>query len=75
MEFRSLHQVEAVIKQRILSARGDPGGRSASEACRLAGVIDVGGSRLTNQIPVWNRHADGAATHAIDDPTARASGR
>jgi DNA polymerase III subunit alpha len=66
-ELRSMYQAEAEIKQVIDTARGIEG-LIRQPGVHAAGVI-MSAEPLTDHIPVWTRHADGAVITQFDYPT------
>ena len=66
-ELRSLYEAEAEIKQVIDTARGIEG-LIRQPGVHAAGVI-MSAEPLTDHIPVWTRHSDGAVITQFDYPT------
>jgi DNA polymerase-3 subunit alpha len=66
-ELRSLYEAETEIKQVIDTARGIEG-LIRQPGVHAAGVI-MSAEPLTDHIPVWTRHADGAIITQFDYPT------
>jgi DNA polymerase-3 subunit alpha len=66
-ELRSLYQAEAEVKQVIDTARGIEG-LIRQPGVHAAGVI-MSAEPLTDHIPVWTRHTDGAVITQFDYPT------
>jgi DNA polymerase III subunit alpha len=66
-ELRSMYQAEAEIKQVIDTARGIEG-LIRQPGVHAAGVI-MSAEPLTDHIPVWTRHNDGAVITQFDYPT------
>ena len=66
-ELRSMYEAEAEIKQVIDTARGIEG-LIRQPGVHAAGVI-MSAEPLTNHIPVWTRHTDGAVITQFDYPT------
>src|ERR1700685_2623794 len=66
-ELRSLYEAEAEIKQVIDTARGIEG-LVRQPGVHAAGVI-MSAEPLTDHIPVWTRHTDGAVITQFDYPT------
>src|SRR6266567_3592047 len=71
-ELRSLYEAEAEIKQVIDTARGIEG-LIRQPGVHAAGVI-MSAEPLTDHIPVWTRHADGAVITQFDYPTCEGLG-
>ncbi|MGP0020902.1 MAG: DNA polymerase III subunit alpha, partial [Candidatus Sulfotelmatobacter sp.] len=71
-ELRSLYEAEAEIKQIIDTARGIEG-LIRQPGVHAAGVI-MSAEPLTDHIPVWTRHTDGAVITQFDYPTCEALG-
>ena len=71
-ELRSLYETEAEIKQVIDTARGIEG-LIRQPGVHAAGVI-MSAEPLTDHIPVWTRHADGAVITQFDYPTCEGLG-
>jgi DNA polymerase III subunit alpha len=66
-ELRSMYEAEAEVKQVIDTARGIEG-LIRQPGVHAAGVI-MSAEPLTDHIPVWTRHADGAVITQFDYPT------
>ncbi len=66
-ELRSMYEAEAEVKQVIDTARGIEG-LIRQPGVHAAGVI-MCAEPLTDHIPVWTRHADGAVITQFDYPT------
>jgi len=66
-ELRSMYEGEAEVKQVIDTARGIEG-LIRQPGVHAAGVI-MCAEPLTDHIPVWTRHADGAVITQFDYPT------
>ena len=66
-ELRSLYESEAEVKQVIDTARGIEG-LIRQPGVHAAGVI-MSAEPLTDHIPVWTRHTDGAIITQFDYPT------
>src|SRR6201994_1564269 len=66
-EIRALYDAEAEVKQVIDKARGIEG-LIRQPGVHAAGVI-MSAEPLTDHIPVWTRHADGAVITQFDYPT------
>src|ERR1700729_2198310 len=66
-ELRSLYENEAEVKQVIDTARGIEG-LIRQPGVHAAGVI-MSAEPLTDHIPVWTRHTDGAIITQFDYPT------
>ena len=66
-EIRALYEAEAEVKQVIDTARGIEG-LIRQPGVHAAGVI-MSAEPLTDHIPVWTRHADGAVITQFDYPT------
>jgi DNA polymerase III subunit alpha len=66
-ELRSMYQAEAEVKQVIDTARGIEG-LIRQPGVHAAGVI-MSAEPLTDHIPVWTRHTDGAVITQFDYPT------
>jgi DNA polymerase III subunit alpha len=66
-ELRSMYEAEADVKQVIDTARGIEG-LIRQPGVHAAGVI-MCAEPLTDHIPVWTRHADGAVITQFDYPT------
>src|SRR5271165_842338 len=71
-ELRSLYEAEAEIKQIIDTARGIEG-LIRQPGVHAAGVI-MSAEPLTDHIPVWTRHTDGAVITQFDYPTCEGLG-
>ena len=71
-ELRSLYESEAEIKQVIDTARGIEG-LIRQPGVHAAGVI-MSAETLTDHIPVWTRHTDGAVITQFDYPTCEGLG-
>jgi DNA polymerase-3 subunit alpha len=71
-ELRSLYEAEAEIKQVIDTARGIEG-LIRQPGVHAAGVI-MSAEPLTDHIPVWTRHSDGAVITQFDYPTCEGLG-
>src|SRR5579863_6445378 len=71
-ELRSLYESEAEIKQVIDTARGIEG-LIRQPGVHAAGVI-MSAEPLTDHIPVWTRHSDGAVITQFDYPTCEGLG-
>src|SRR5579863_1599539 len=71
-ELRSLYENEAEVKQVIDTARGIEG-LIRQPGVHAAGVI-MSAEPLTDHIPVWTRHADGAVITQFDYPTCEGMG-
>src|SRR6204780_2746987 len=71
-EIRSLYEAEAEIKEIIDTARGIEG-LVRQPGVHAAGVI-MSAEPLTDHIPVWTRHADGAVITQFDYPTCEGLG-
>jgi DNA polymerase III subunit alpha len=66
-ELRSMYEAEAEVKQVIDTARGIEG-LIRQPGVHAAGVI-MCAEPLTDHIPVWTRHSDGAVITQFDYPT------
>jgi DNA polymerase III subunit alpha len=66
-ELRSMYEAEAEVKQVIDTARGIEG-LIRQPGVHAAGVI-MSAEPLTDHIPVWTRHTDGAIITQFDYPT------
>src|SRR5260370_2535164 len=71
-ELRSLYEAEGEIKQVIDTARGIEG-LIRQPGVHAAGVI-MSAEPLTDHIPVWTRHSDGAVITQFDYPTCEGLG-
>ena len=71
-ELRSLYEAEAEVKQVIDTARGIEG-LIRQPGVHAAGVI-MSAEPLTDHIPVWTRHTDGAVITQFDYPTCEGLG-
>ncbi|MBV9853366.1 MAG: DNA polymerase III subunit alpha [Streptosporangiaceae bacterium] len=71
-EFRALYEAEAEVKQVVDKARGIEG-LIRQPGVHAAGVI-MSAEPLTDHIPVWTRHSDGAVITQFDYPTCEALG-
>jgi DNA polymerase III subunit alpha len=71
-ELRALYQNEAEIKQIIDTAKGIEG-LIRQPGVHAAGVI-MSAEPLTDHIPVWTRHQDGAVITQFDYPTCEGLG-
>src|SRR5580704_1721295 len=71
-ELRSLYENEAEVKQVIDTARGIEG-LIRQPGVHAAGVI-MSAEPLTDHIPVWTRHTDGAIITQFDFPTCEKLG-
>src|SRR5580704_3040862 len=71
-EIRALYDAEAEVKQVIDKARGIEG-LIRQPGVHAAGVI-MSAEPLTDHIPVWTRHADGAVITQFDYPTCEGLG-
>ncbi len=71
-ELRSLYEDEAEVKQVIDTARGIEG-LIRQPGVHAAGVI-MSAEPLTDHIPVWTRHTDGAVITQFDYPTCEGLG-
>jgi DNA polymerase-3 subunit alpha len=71
-ELRSLYEAEAEIKQILDTARGIEG-LVRQPGVHAAGVI-MSAEPLTDHIPVWTRHSDGAVITQFDYPTCEGLG-
>jgi DNA polymerase-3 subunit alpha len=71
-ELRGLYQAEAEIKQVIDTARGIEG-LIRQPGVHAAGVI-MSAETITDHIPVWTRHTDGAVITQFDYPTCEGLG-
>src|SRR5580704_17442410 len=71
-ELRSLYEAEAEIKEVIDTARGIEG-LVRQPGVHAAGVI-MSAEPLTDHIPVWTRHSDGAVITQFDYPTCEGLG-
>jgi DNA polymerase-3 subunit alpha len=71
-EIRGLYEAEAEIKQVIDTARGIEG-LIRQPGVHAAGVI-MSAEPLTDHIPVWTRHSDGAVITQFDYPTCEGLG-
>src|SRR5579862_5836964 len=71
-ELRSLYEAEPEVKQIIDTARGIEG-LIRQPGVHAAGVI-MSAEPLTDYIPVWTRHQDGAVITQFDYPTCEALG-
>src|SRR5579862_4321926 len=71
-ELRSLYEAEAEVKQVIDTARGIEG-LIRQPGVHAAGVI-MSAEPLTDHIPVWTRHSDGAVITQFDYPTCEGLG-
>jgi DNA polymerase III subunit alpha len=66
-ELRSMYEAEPEVKQVVDTARGIEG-LIRQPGVHAAGVI-MSAEPLTDHIPVWTRHADGAVITQFDYPT------
>jgi DNA polymerase-3 subunit alpha len=66
-ELRSMYEAEAEVKEVITTARGIEG-LIRQPGVHAAGVI-MSAEPLTDHIPVWTRHTDGAIITQFDYPT------
>ncbi|HEY0998234.1 MAG TPA: DNA polymerase III subunit alpha, partial [Streptosporangiaceae bacterium] len=71
-EIRALYEAEAEVKQVVDKARGIEG-LIRQPGVHAAGVI-MSAEPLTDHIPVWTRHADGAVITQFDYPTCEGLG-
>ncbi len=71
-ELRNLYNTEADVKQIIDTARGIEG-LIRQPGVHAAGVI-MSAEPLTDHIPVWTRHSDGAVITQFDYPTCEGLG-
>jgi DNA polymerase III subunit alpha len=71
-DLRNLYNTEADVKQIIDTARGIEG-LIRQPGVHAAGVI-MSAEPLTDHIPVWTRHSDGAVITQFDYPTCEALG-
>jgi DNA polymerase-3 subunit alpha len=71
-ELRQLYEAEAEIKQVIDTAKGIEG-LIRQPGVHAAGVI-MSAETITDHIPVWTRHADGAVITQFDYPTCEGLG-
>jgi DNA polymerase III subunit alpha len=71
-ELRQLYESEAEIKQVIDKARGIEG-LIRQPGVHAAGVI-MSAETITDHIPVWTRHSDGAVITQFDYPTCEGLG-
>ncbi len=71
-ELRSLYENEAEVKQVIDTAQGIEG-LIRQPGVHAAGVI-MSAEPLTDHIPVWTRHTDGAVITQFDYPTCESLG-
>src|SRR6266702_2749835 len=71
-EIRALYEAEAEVKQVVDKARGIEG-LIRQPGVHAAGVI-MSAEPLTDHLPVWTRHADGAVITQFDYPTCEGLG-
>ncbi len=71
-ELRQLYEAEAEIKQVIDTAKGIEG-LIRQPGVHAAGVI-MSAETITDHIPVWTRHSDGAVITQFDYPTCEGLG-
>src|ERR1700759_3036466 len=71
-EIRALYEAEAEVKQVVDKARGIEG-LIRQPGVHAAGVI-MSAEPLTDHIPVWTRHSDGAVITQFDYPTCEGLG-
>src|SRR4029077_12110573 len=71
-EIRALYEAEAEVKQVVDKARGIEG-LIRQPGVHAAGVI-MSAEPLTDPLPVWTRHADGAVITQFDYPTCEGLG-